>query len=100
MFILFGAITVAAFLHCENEFLFFFGCSDKIEYRLATRALNYMIPVRSPVTLRTQITKFFVLQAGLKNEEASTFYIVTLGKMSSNRTFFCDSSSIFFGNST
>lgn len=36
MFILLGAVTVAAFLHCENEFLFFVGRADKIEYRLAT----------------------------------------------------------------
>ena len=56
MFILLGAVTVAAFLHRENEFLFFVGRADKIEYRLATRALNYMKPARSPVTLRTEIT--------------------------------------------
>ena len=96
MFILLGAVTVAALLHRENELLFFVGRANKIEYRLATWALNYMIPVRSRVTLRTEITKFFVLQAGLKHEEASTFYIVTLGKMFSNSTFFCDSSSIIF----
>jgi len=56
MFILLSAVTVATFLHCKNEFLFFIGCTYKIEDRLATRALNYMKPVRSPVALRTEIT--------------------------------------------